>query len=197
MINLAVFISGRGSNFRAIHENIKSGYLKDVELKLLVSNNPHAEGIKYACEENILVLISGNEDIILKKVKQCNIDLICLAGFDQILSLSFLEKFNEGKWKIMNIHPALLPSFSGNMHAQRDALEYGVKISGCTVHFIDEKVDNGPIISQASVEVLNDDTEVTLSDRILEQEHILYSKAIKLFSENKLKVINGRHVKVD
>ena len=194
---LAIFISGRGSNFKAISEGIKSGDING-EIAVVISDNPDAKGLEYAKENGyptkIYEYIHGvdrNEyfEKIIEFLNNKNIDLIILAGFMRILSKNIIDKYEN---KIMNIHPALLPSFPGT-HAQRQALEYGVKISGCTVHFVDSGVDSGPIIMQASVKVRDDDTEDSLSDRILEKEHIIFPEAVKLFCEDKLK-IKGRKV---
>jgi len=194
---LAIFISGRGSNFKAISEGIKGGDING-EIAVVISDNPDAKGLEYAKENGyptkIYEYIHGvdrNEyfEKIIEFLNNKNIDLIILAGFMRILSKNIIDKYEN---KIMNIHPALLPSFPGT-HAQRQALEYGVKISGCTVHFVDSGVDSGPIIMQASVKVRDDDTEDSLSDRILEKEHIIFPEAVKLFCEDKLK-IKGRKV---
>jgi len=202
--NLAVLISGRGSNLKAIIESIKSGYLDKVDLKVVVANK-NALGLKYAKESGILYhvvprIIDGNkipiekhDKKIMETLEEYAIDLIVLAGYDQILQKEFVGRY---KWKIMNIHPSLLPSFGGTLHGQKDALDYGVKISGCTVHFVEEGVDTGPIIIQAAVPVKDNDSPETLANRILEHEHIIYPKAIKLFSENRLKII-GRQVVVE
>ena len=201
--NLAVLISGRGSNLQAIIESIKSGYLDKVDLKVVVTNND-AHGLKYAKESGIPYhifprIVDGNkipiekhDKEIMEILEEYAIDLIVLAGYDQILQKEFVGRY---EWKIMNIHPSLLPSFGGTLHGQKDALDYGVKISGCTVHFVEEGVDTGPIIIQAAVPVKDDDSPETLANRILEHEHIIYPKAIKLFSENRLKII-GRQVVV-
>ncbi len=201
--NLAVLISGRGSNLQAIIESIKSGYLDKVDLKVVVANKD-AHGLKYAKESGIPYhifprIVDGNkipiekhDKKIMEILEEYAIDLIVLAGYDQILQKEFVGRY---KWKIMNIHPSLLPSFGGTLHGQKDALDYGAKISGCTVHFVEEGVDTGPIIIQAAVPVKDDDSPETLANRILEHEHIIYPKAIKLFSENRLKII-GRQVVV-
>ena len=202
--NLAVLISGRGSNLKAIIESIKSGYLDKVDLKVVVANK-NALGLKYAKESGIPYhvvprIVDGNkipiekhDKKIMETLEEYAIDLIVLAGYDQILQKEFVGRY---KWKIMNIHPSLLPSFGGTLHGQKDALDYGVKISGCTVHFVEEGVDTGPIIIQAAVPVKDNDSPETLANRILEHEHIIYPKAIKLFSENRLKII-GRQVVVE
>lgn len=203
-INLAVLISGRGSNLKAIIDAIKSGYLDKVDLKVVVANK-EVPGLKYAkefgCSYHVIPRIVNREKIpeeehdkkVMEVLENYDIGLIALAGYDQILHKEFVNRY---EWKIMNIHPSLLPSFGGTLHGQKDALDYGAKISGCTVHFIEEDVDTGPIIIQAAVPVKDDDAPETLADRILEHEHIIYSKAIKLFSENRLKIA-GRKVIVE
>ena len=196
---LAIFISGRGSNFRAIAEHVKSGEIA-AEIVVVISDNPDANGLKYAHENGYETRvfefkkdIDRNEyfESIINYLSDKDIDLVVLAGFMRVVSKNFIDKYKN---RIINIHPALLPSFPGT-HAQRQALEYGVKISGCTVHFVDTGVDSGPIIKQAAVEVKDDDTEDTLADRILQKEHIIFPEAVKLFCENRLE-INGRRVKI-
>ena len=203
-INLAVLISGRGSNLKAIIDAIKSGYLDKVDLKVVVANK-EALGLKYAkdfgCHSYVIPRIVNGQKIpveehdkeVMEVLEKYAIDLIALAGYDQIIHKEFVNRY---EWKIMNIHPSLLPSFGGTLHGQKDALDYGAKISGCTVHFIEEDVDTGPIIIQAAVPVKDDDTPETLANRILEHEHIIYPKSIKLFSENRLKIV-GRKVIVE
>lgn len=202
-INLAVLISGRGSNLQAIIDSIKSGYLDDVELKTVVANK-EAPGLEYAKDCGVRthvvprtvngkkISVDEHDDKVMAVLEKYNIDLICLAGYLQVIQPKFVRKY---KWRIMNIHPSLLPAFGGTIHGQKDALDYGAKISGCTVHFIDEGVDTGPIIIQAAVPVKEEDDEESLSKRILEFEHIIYPKGIKMFAENRLE-IEGRKVKV-
>jgi phosphoribosylglycinamide formyltransferase-1 len=202
MINLAIIISGRGSNMKAILSSILSGNLKNVNPTVVISNRKDAIGLEVAKNNfNIpteIVLSNGKEGWdydkeIVSKLRSYNVlpsnGLICLAGYMKIISTEFV---NEYKFRIMNIHPALLPSFRG-LHAQKQALDYGVKVSGCTVHFVDDGVDTGPIILQQAVNVYTTDTEEDISNRILELEHKLYPQAVKLFAENKLKV-QGRKV---
>lgn len=202
-INLAVLISGRGSNLKAIITSIEKGYL-NANLTVVVANKK-APGLKHAKELGIPYHIVSQE-VNGKKIQKeehdkkvmdvldgYNIDLIALAGYRRILQKKFVNRY---KGIIMNIHPSLLPSFGGTLYSQKDALEYGVKISGCTVHFVTEDVDAGPIIIQAAVPVKDNDTAETLSNRILEHEHIIYPKAIKWFSEGRLKVV-GRRVIVE
>ena len=195
MTKLGVMCSGRGTDLQSIIDAIKCGDLK-AEISIVITDKPkvmaleRAEkaGIKNLCVDRKKFANRADfETELLKNLE--GVDLVVLAGFMRILSPNFVRRY-EGR--LMNIHPSLLPSFPG-AHPHRDALAYGVKISGCTVHFVDEGTDSGPIILQAAVEVHEDDTEETLSARILEQEHIIYPKAIKLFVEGKLQIV-GRHV---
>lgn len=200
MINIAVFISGRGSNFLALLKNIEKGVLKNCQIAVVFSNNPNAKGLEYAAEVGIktIVIPSKNrsdrveyDKEIINALSEYNIDLICLAGYMRIVTEELVEAYKN---KIINIHPALLPSFPG-LHAQKQALDYGVKVSGCTVHFVDGGMDTGPIILQKIVPVYDNDTEDTLSARILEQEHTAYSEAVALYVAGRLKV-SGRKVEI-
>ena len=199
MINLGVIISGRGSNLQAIIDACAKGAIP-AKVAVVVSNQPDAYGLERAKKHNIPTAVfeptnfkdkNTYELEIVKTLKQHKIDLVCLAGYMRIVGEVLLEHFPG---KMINIHPALLPAFPG-LHVQQAALDHGVKISGATVHFVDEGCDTGPIIVQAAVPVKENDTEETLSDRILEQEHKIYPQAIKLFAEGKLK-IEGRKVKI-
>jgi phosphoribosylglycinamide formyltransferase 1 len=180
---LAVLLSGRGSNFVAIHEAIRRGDL-DVEICSVISNVPDAAGLEKAREFGLKAQCIPSRGIerteydrsLVEALRPENPALVCLAGFMRILTPEFLRAFPG---RVMNIHPALLPSFPG-LHAQKQALDYGVKVSGCTVHLVDDGVDTGPILLQAAVPVLDGDTEDELSARILREEHQLYWKAIKL-----------------
>lgn len=181
----------------AIHEAIMAGRI-NAEIVLVFSNKEDAPGLNIAHERNLEILFldpkafPSREDYdkeIIKEIKKRNVDLICLAGYMRILTPLFCEEFNT---RIMNIHPALLPSFPG-LHVQKKALEWGAKYSGATVHFVTPDVDMGPIILQAVVPVLQDDTEDTLSERILKEEHKIYPEAVRLFFEGKLEV-RGRRV---
>jgi len=189
---IAIFISGRGSNFKAIHDAILAGKI-NAEIVLVFSNKKEAPGLKIAQERNLKNLFLNPKDYpsleeyereIIKEAKKREVDLICLAGYMKILSPSFCREFKNC---IINIHPALLPAFPG-LHVQKKALEWGVKYSGATVHFVTEDVDMGPIILQAVVPVFQDDTEETLSERILKEEHKIYPEAVRLFFEGKLEV---------
>lgn len=204
MIRLGILISGRGSNMAAILSEIRSGRLRNVDPAVVISNKADAPGLQVAREEfrvpTEVIPAEGLKgwDYDQKLVSALNqhgvtreSGLVCLAGFMRIISPEFVRAF---PMRIMNIHPALLPSFPG-LHAQRQAIEYGVKVSGCTVHFVDEGVDSGPVIIQTPVAVMDNDTEETLSDRILEQEHRLYPQAIGLFAESRVVVV-GRRVRI-
>lgn len=197
MIKLAVLCSGRGSDLQSIIDAINSGELP-AKISVVITDKPNVQalqraetfGIKNICvDRKIFDNRADFEAEILKNL--VDIDLVVLAGFMRILSPEFVKKFSG---RLMNIHPSLLPAFPG-AHAHRDVLAYGVKISGCTVHFVDEGTDSGPIILQAAVEVFDDDTEETLAARVLEREHVIYPQAIKLFVEGKLKIV-GRKVKI-
>ncbi len=194
---IAVLLSGRGSNFMAIHDAILEGKI-NAEIVLVFSNKKDARGLQIAKERGLETLFLDPKDFpsreeydkrIVEELKKRDVDLVCLAGYMRILTPYFVNQFRN---RIMNIHPALLPSFPG-LHAQRQALEWGVKFSGATVHFVTEEVDAGPIIIQAVVPVFQYDTEETLSSRILKQEHKIYPEAIRLFFEGKLEV-RGRKV---
>ena len=200
MINIAVFISGRGSNFLALLKNIEKGVLKNCQIAVVFSNNPNAKGLEYAAEAGIktIVIPSKNrsdraeyDKEIINALSEYNIDLICLAGYMRIVTQELVDAYKN---RIINIHPALLPSFPG-LHAQKQAIDYGVKVSGCTVHFVDGGMDTGPVILQKIVPVYDNDTEDTLSERILEQEHTAYSEAVALYAAGRLKV-SGRKVEV-
>lgn len=199
MLSIGVLASGRGSNFQSIIDSIESGYLK-ARIVLLVTDNPNSYAIERAQKHGIetLILIPkhyGSRNDYYKKVahelKIRETGLVVLAGFMRIVGKPLIETFPN---RIMNIHPALLPSFPG-LHGQAQAVDYGVKISGCTVHFVDEGMDTGPIIIQAAVPAYFDDTEDVLSQRILKLEHRIFPEAIRLFSENRLEVV-GRKVKI-
>jgi len=202
MLNMAILISGRGSNMHAILSSHARSELRIIQPSVVISNNKDALGLKIAKEQfgipTEVILSNGKKgweydkeiSSVLKNycVYPSN-GIICLAGYMRILSSHFVREY---KLRILNIHPSLLPSFKG-LHAQKQAFDYGVKISGCTIHFIDDNVDSGPIIIQESVPIYDSDTEEDLSNRILQLEHKLYPLAIKLFSEGKLR-LEGRKV---
>jgi len=200
MLNLVILISGRGSNMENILKAVKKNKIP-IKPVLVISNKPDARGLSIAQKLGVKTevveskgLRGGNWEYdsklvsVLEKHKitpqNC---LICLAGFMRIMSPEFIRHY---KGRIMNIHPAILPAFPG-LHSQRQALEYGVKYSGCTVHFVDEGVDTGPIILQSVVKIKDNDTEESISKKILKQEHKIYPKAVKLFAKGKIK-ISGR-----
>ena len=200
MINLGILISGRGSNMESILNFLKEGAATNVCPKIVISSKPEVEGLKKASKFGIPTSIVSNklkgwdyDKVIISVLQKYDVNpdngLVCLAGYMRLLSPEFVGKY---KMRIINIHPSLLPSFPG-LNSQKKALDHGVKVTGCTVHFVDEGLDSGPIIAQKHVNVLEDDTYETLSDRILEQEHILYPYCVKLFSEKRL-VIEGRKV---
>ncbi len=192
MLKIGVLASGRGSNFQAIIDAIKGGRI-NAGIALLVTDKPDAYAIERARANGIPYLYLDprgftSRDAYFEKVagelSSRGAGLVVLAGFMRIVRRPLLEAF---PWKVMNIHPALLPSFPG-LHGQRQAAQYGVKISGCTVHFVDEGMDTGPIIIQAAVPARHDDTEESLSQRILEYEHRIYPEAVRLFAEGRLEV---------
>ena len=199
MMNIAIFCSGNGSNFQAIVDAKKSG-LFDANIALMVCDNKKAYAIERATSEEIKTLVLDIKDFdskvsyeaeIIKALEKHNIDLICLAGYMRLLLPSFINKYKN---RILNIHPALLPSFKG-MHAIKDALSYGVKQTGVTVHFVNEDMDTGPIILQEPIIIEDSDTEKRLTAKIHELEHRLYPRCIKLFLEGKVK-IEGRTVRI-
>jgi len=197
MINIGVLASGRGTNLQSIIEAVKEGKIEG-RISIVISDNRDAFALKRAKQNNIETEYINfksfkNRGDYDKKIVEClkekDVDLVVLAGYMRIISPYFVKMYKN---KIMNIHPALLPSFPG-LHAQRQVIEYGVKISGCTVHFVEEGVDSGPIILQKAVEVKNNDTEELLAKRILKEEHQIYPQAIQLFCQGRL-IIKGRKV---
>lgn len=198
MGNIAVLISGRGSNMQSIAEACKLGYIH-ATVSLVLSNRAEAPGLEFARSEHIETVVLPHKAFPVREdydrqvvdiLHQKQVDLICLAGFMRLLSSVFVSAFPN---RIMNIHPALLPSFPG-LHAQKQAVEYGVKVSGCTVHFVDEGLDSGPIILQKTLEVKPDDTEETFSQRLLPLEHAAYVEAVKLFFDGRVHVENRKVV---
>lgn len=180
---LAILLSGRGSNFMAIADNVAAGRIP-AEIAVVVSNRPNAPGLEEAARRGLHTRMIPSKGLereqydrqVVEVLREKRVDLVCLAGFMRLLSPYFVSAFPN---RILNIHPSLLPAFPG-LDAQRQALEYGVKITGCTVHFVDENLDAGPIIVQESVPVLDEDTPETLSARILNEEHRIYSEAINI-----------------
>lgn len=195
-LKVGILASGRGSNFQAIIDSAESGYL-NIEIAVLITDNPEAFAIDRAKKHGISYLVIKPEQFsskdkyfmqISSELQKLKVGLVILAGFMRIVRKPLINTFRN---KILNIHPALLPAFPG-LHSQQQAIDHGVKISGCTVHFVDEGMDTGPIIIQAAVPVRADDTEDTLSERILKLEHKIFPQAIKLFSEGKLEVISNK-----
>ena len=198
-LKLGVLISGSGSNLQSIIDNIEKGTLK-ATIKIVICNKPDAFGVARAQKHGLPVAVLKHEDFntredfdaeLIRILKGNEIDLVVLAGFMRILTPAFLRAFPQ---KIINIRPSLLPSFPGT-HGQKDAFEYGVKFSGCTVHFVDEGVDTGPIIIQSVVPVYQNDTRDTLAARILKEEHRIYPQAIQFFAQGKI-VITGHKVRI-
>ncbi|MBG99765.1 MAG: phosphoribosylglycinamide formyltransferase [Solibacterales bacterium] len=196
MKKLGILLSGRGSNFEALADSVDAGRI-NAEIAIVISNKPNAQGLERARErgfeaECIPSRGFGREEYdrqVVQRLKEKCVDLVCLAGFMRLVSAYFVGEFPE---RILNIHPSLLPSFPG-LDAQHQALEHGVKFSGCTVHFVDENLDAGPILIQAAVPILDNDTEESLSARILSQEHRIYTEAINLVVDDKIR-IEGRRV---
>ncbi|HET6962794.1 MAG TPA: phosphoribosylglycinamide formyltransferase [Terriglobia bacterium] len=196
MKRIGILLSGRGSNFEAIARQIDDGKLS-AEIGVVVSNVESAPGLQRARERGLNVFSASSKGLsreafdrqVIHVLEENRVDLVCLAGFMRLLSPSFIQAFRN---RILNIHPSLLPAFPG-LDAQRQALEYGVKVSGCTVHLVDEGLDYGPIVLQAVVPVLDADTEESLSARILEQEHQIYPKAIQYVLDGQIR-IDGRRV---
>jgi phosphoribosylglycinamide formyltransferase 1 len=194
---IGVLLSGRGSNFEALAGSIAAGRIPGAEIALVVSNREGAPGVARAAARGIPSQVipskgMGREDydrLVVEELKKARVELVCLAGFMRLLSPYFVAAFPQ---RILNIHPSLLPSFPG-LEAQRQALEYGVKFSGCTVHLVDENLDAGPIVAQAIVPVRDDDTDETLSARILGEEHRIYTEAVRLILSGDYR-IEGRHV---
>ncbi len=194
---IAVFLSGRGSNFMAIHDGILAGKI-NADIDLVFSNKKEAPGLHIAQERNLRILFlnpkefTSREDYdrkVVEELQKRKTDLVCLAGYMRILTPIFCSALRN---RIINIHPALLPSFPG-LHVQQKAIDWGVRYSGATVHFVTPEVDMGPIIIQAVVPVLQEDTEETLSERILREEHKIYPEAVRLYFEGRLEV-HGRRV---
>ena len=198
-VNLGILVSGSGSNLQSIVDSIAGGLL-DADINVVISNNPDAYALVRAKKHNIASVIINHTDFetredcdqkIIDILKAYSVELVVMAGFMRILSPLFLNAF---PMKILNIHPAILPAFPG-INAQKRAAEYGVKFSGCSVHFADEGVDSGPVIIQAIVPAYDDDTEDTLAARILKEEHRIYPQAIQFYAEGRIEVI-GRKVRI-
>jgi phosphoribosylglycinamide formyltransferase-1 len=194
---IGVLLSGRGSNFEALADGIAAGRIPGAEIVLVISNREEAPGLAHATARRISSQVipskglqrEAYDHLVVAELKRAGVELVCLAGFMRLLSPYFVASFPQ---RILNIHPSLLPSFPG-LEAQRQALEYGVKFSGCTVHLVDENLDAGPILAQAIVPVHDDDTDATLSGRILAEEHRIYADAVRLILSGRYR-IQGRRV---
>jgi phosphoribosylglycinamide formyltransferase 1 len=194
---IGVLLSGRGSNFEALAESVATGRIPNAEISIVISNREGAPGIERAKTRGIATRVIPSKGLerevydrqVAAVLDEFKVDLVCLAGYMRLLSPYFVAKFRN---RILNIHPSLLPSFPG-LESQRQALEYGVKFAGCTVHFVDENLDAGPIVVQAVVPVNDEDTEAALSERILKEEHRIYSEAVRIVLEGKYK-LEGRRV---
>jgi len=194
--NIGILLSGRGSNFVAIANNIDAGRIPGARIAVVISNRPDAPGIEIARQRGLdarVVPSKGkqreeHDREVVAVLKEKKVELVCLAGYMRLLSAWFVQQFPN---RILNIHPALLPSFPG-LEGQKQAFEYGVKVSGCTVHFVDEQLDHGAIVVQRAVPVYDSDDEHTLADRILEQEHIAYSEAIRIVLEGNYEIVGRR-----
>jgi phosphoribosylglycinamide formyltransferase 1 len=194
--NLGILLSGRGSNFEAIARNVAAGRIPNARIAVVISNRADAGGIETARSLGLTVLVipskgkdrDAHDREVVAALREHQVDLVCLAGYMRLLSPCFVQQFPR---RILNIHPSLLPAFPG-LEAQEQAFAYGVKVSGCTVHFVDEELDHGAIILQNAVPVLDIDDEHTLATRILEQEHIAYSEAINIVLEGKFEIVGRR-----
>jgi phosphoribosylglycinamide formyltransferase 1 len=199
MHNLGILLSGRGSNFEAIAKNVANGTIPNARVAVVISNKPDAGGLDTARRLGLTAKAIPSKSVpreqhdraVVAALQEHKVDLICLAGYMRLLSPWFVQQFPQ---RILNIHPSLLPAFPG-LEAQQQAFAYGVKVSGCTVHFVDEELDHGAIIVQKPVFICDDDDERTLAARILEQEHIAYSEAIRIVLEGKYEVRGRRLVR--
>jgi phosphoribosylglycinamide formyltransferase-1 len=193
---IGVLLSGRGSNFEALAESVARGRIPNAEMALVVSHREDAPGIERARHRGIEARVipskglerEAYDKLVAAALEEKNVDLVCLAGYMRLLSPYFVATFPH---RILNIHPSLLPAFPG-LEAQRQALEHGAKFSGCTVHFVDENLDAGPIVLQACVPIEDSDTVGTLSERILSQEHRIYSEAVRIVLEGRFRIENRR-----
>ena len=198
---IGVLLSGRGSNFEALADSVAAGRIPGAEIAVVVSNREGAPGIAKAKERGIAVQVIPSKGLeretydrqVVAVLHEHKVDLVCLAGYMRLLSPFFVAAFPN---RILNIHPSLLPSFPG-LESQRQALEYGVKFAGCTVHFVDQNLDAGPIVLQATVPVRDDDTEETLAARILAEEHRIYTEAVRIVLEGKYRIVERRVVRTE
>jgi phosphoribosylglycinamide formyltransferase 1 len=196
---IGVLLSGRGSNFEALADSVAAGRIPGAEIGVVVSNREGAPGIEKAKERKIATRVIPSKGLereaydrqVVAVLNEHKVDLVCLAGYMRLLSPFFVASFPN---RILNIHPSLLPSFPG-LESQRQALEYGVKFAGCTVHFVDENLDAGPIVLQATVPVRDEDTEETLASRILAEEHRIYTEAVRIVLDGKYKIVGRRVVR--
>jgi len=197
--NIGILLSGRGSNFVAIADNIDAGRIPGARIAVVISNRPEAPGIEIARQRGLDTRVipskgkqrEEHDREVVAVLKEKKVELVCLAGYMRLLSAWFVQQFSN---RLLNIHPALLPSFPG-LEGQKQAFEYGVKVSGCTVHFVDEQLDHGAIIVQRAVPVYDSDDEHSLAERILEQEHIAYSEAIRIVLEGNYEIVGRRMVR--
>jgi len=193
---IGVLLSGRGSNFEALADSVAAGRIPDAEIAIVISNREDARGLLRAAERRIPARVIPSKGVereaydrlVVAALNEARVDLVCLAGFMRLLSPYFVASF---RGRILNIHPSLLPAFPG-LEAQRQALDYGVKFSGCTVHFVDENLDAGPIVAQAIVAIEPGDTEETLAARILTEEHRIYTEAVRLVLSGKFRIEDRR-----
>jgi phosphoribosylglycinamide formyltransferase 1 len=198
MKNLGILLSGRGSNFEMIAKNVGSEKIPDARIAIVISNRADAGGIEIARRLGLDTLVvpskgkarEEHDREVVAALQHRKVDLVCLAGYMRLLSPWFVRQFPR---RILNIHPSLLPAFPG-LEAQEQAFAYGVKVTGCTVHFVDEELDHGPIIVQKTIPVLDTDDEKTLASRILEQEHIAYSEAIDLVLNREFRIVGRRFI---
>jgi phosphoribosylglycinamide formyltransferase 1 len=197
--NLGILLSGRGSNFEAIARNVEAGKIPGARIAVVISNKADAGGLETARSMGLTARVIPSKGVarevhdraVVAALREREVDLVCLAGYMRLLSPWFVQQFPR---RILNIHPSLLPAFPG-LEAQEQAFAYGVKVSGCTVHFVDEELDHGAIVVQKTVPVLDTDDEHTLAARILEQEHIAYSEAIRIVLEGKYEIRGRRLVR--
>ena len=196
---IGVLLSGRGSNFEALAESVAAGRIPNAKIAIVISNKPDARGLERAKARGIATRLIPSKGLereaydrqVAAVLHEYKVDLICLAGYMRLLSPYFVAEFPQ---RILNIHPSLLPSFPG-LESQKQALDYGVKVAGCTVHFVDENLDAGPIIVQAVVPVQDTDDEHTLSERILKEEHRIYTEAVKIILDGKFKIVGRRVIR--
>jgi phosphoribosylglycinamide formyltransferase-1 len=197
---IGVLLSGRGSNFEALADSVAAGRIPDAEIAIVISNRENAPGIEKAQARGIPAQVipsrglerEAYDRLVIAALEEKKVDLVCLAGYMRLLSPAFVATFRE---RILNIHPSLLPAFPG-LESQKQALEHGAKFSGCTVHFVDENLDAGPIILQAAVPIRDDDTPETLSERVLKEEHRIYTEAVRIVLEGRYRM-DGRRVLTD